>query len=136
MVRKIMKDPMFLLQKSQPATEKDASIGNDLLETLIAYKDVCVGMAGNMIGELKNVIAINNCGMFMLMYNPEIVEKAGEYETEEGCLSLQGERTATRYEHIRVKFQDAGFNWVTIDFSGFTAQIIQHEIDHCNGILI
>ena len=136
MIRDIMKDPLFLSRISEQATETDATIGNDLLQTLIAHKEECVGMAANMIGELKNIIAINNCGMYMLMYNPQILSKSGEYETEEGCLSLPGERRTKRYEKIKVKFQDAGFRWVTADFSGFTAQIIQHEIDHCNGILI
>jgi len=111
-------------------------IGKDLLETLVAHKEECVGMAANMIGELKNIIAINNCGMFVLMYNPVILAKQGSYEVMEGCLSLSGERKATRYEKIKVQFQDAMFKTHIVEFSDFEAQIIQHEVDHCNGILI
>lgn len=136
MIRKIMKDPLFLSRKSERATQADVETGMDLLQTLIANKEECVGMAANMIGELKNIIAINNEGMFMLMYNPQIIAKSGPYETEEGCLSLDGIRKTTRYERIKVSFQDAGFRTVTAEFTDFTAQIIQHEIDHCNGILI
>ncbi|MBQ0017780.1 MAG: peptide deformylase [Clostridiales bacterium] len=136
MVRSIMRDPLFLSRRSVQATKADIQIGMDLLQTLMSYQDECVGMAANMIGELKNIIAINNDGMFMLMYNPMIVAKSGKYETEEGCLSLAGIRRTTRYERIRVSFQDAGFRTVTAEFTGFTAQIIQHEVDHCNGILI
>lgn len=136
MIREIMKDPLFLSRKSMPATKADVPIGMDLLQTLIAHKEECVGMAANMIGELKNIIAINNEDMFMLMYNPMIVAKSGEYQTEEGCLSLPGNRKTTRYDRIKVSFQDAGFRTVTAEFTGFTAQIIQHEVDHCNGVLI
>ena len=136
MVREIMKDPLFLSRRSMPATQADVPIGMDLLQTLIANREECVGMAANMIGELKNIIAINNEGMFMLMYNPMIVAKSGEYKTEEGCLSLPGIRRTTRYDRIKVSFQDAGFRTVTAEFTGFTAQIIQHEVDHCNGVLI
>lgn len=136
MVRSIMRDPLLLSRRSVQATKADMQIGMDLLQTLMSYQDECVGMAANMIGELKNIIAINNDGMFMLMYNPMIVAKSGKYEAEEGCLSLAGIRRTTRYERIRVSFQDAGFRTVTAEFTGFTAQIIQHEIDHCNGVLI
>ena len=136
MIKPIVKDPLFLSLKSEQATIEDASVGTDLMQTLMAHKDECVGMAANMIGVLKRVIVFSNEGMPMLMYNPEIIAKSGEYETEEGCLSLQGERHTKRFENITVKFQDAGFNNRVAKFDGFVAQVIQHEIDHCNGVLI
>lgn len=136
MIRPIMHDPLFLAQKSAPATEADRQIITDLLDTLRANLDRCVGMAANMIGEKKRIIVFCNGPMQMVMVNPEITAKAGEYETEEGCLSLAGVRNTKRFQKITVKYQDQAFKWRTGTFEGFTAQIIQHEIDHCNGILI
>ena len=136
MIKEIMHDPIFLCQKSQPATIADLSVAKDLLDTLIANKDGCVGMAANMIGVKKRIITFDNNGMYMTMLNPEIVSKSGEYETEEGCLSLPGVRKTKRYQIITVKYQDLSMNTQTQTFMGWTAQIIQHEIDHCNGILI
>ena len=136
MVREIMHDPIFLAQKSVPATNEDAEIARDLLETLEAHKEGCVGMAANMIGVCKRIIAFDNEGTYMVMYNPEIVKYAQPYETEEGCLSLSGIRKTKRYQSIKVKYQNADFAVRLKTFTGWTAQIIQHEIDHCNGILI
>ena len=136
MIRQIMHDPIFLAQKSVPATKKDAEIARDLLETLEAHKEGCVGMAANMIGVNKRIIAFDNEGTYMVMYNPEIVKCAQPYETEEGCLSLSGVRKTKRYQSIKVKYQNADFAVRLKTFTGWTAQIIQHEIDHCNGILI
>lgn len=136
MVREIMKSPFFLQQKSQPATAADAKIADDLRDTLEANRHRCVGMAANMIGELKCIIVYNDEGTLREMFNPEIVGKSGEYHDEEGCLSLPGERPVTRYENITVKWQTRDMKPQVGMFSGFTAQIIQHEIDHCNGILV
>lgn len=136
MIRSIIHDPLFLAQKSDPATEADRPIINDLLDTLRAHLDRCVGMAANMIGERKRIIAFCNGPMLMIQVNPEIIAQSGEYEAEEGCLSLPGVRTAKRYRQITVKYQDQSFHWRTGSFEGFTAQIIQHEIDHCRGVLI
>ena len=136
MVRPIMHDPLFLAQKSEPATEADKPVMTNLLDTLRANLDRCVGMAANMIGEKKRVIVFCNGPMQMVMVNPEITAHSGEYETEEGCLSLAGVRKTKRWQRITVKYQDPSFHWRTGDFEGFTAQIIQHEIDHCNGVLI
>lgn len=136
MIKEIMHDPIFLCQKSQPATIADLSVAKDLLDTLIANKDGCVGMAANMIGIKKKIITFDNNGMYMTMLNPEIISKSGEYETEEGCLSLPGVRKTKRYQIITVKYQDLSMKSQTQTFMGWTAQIIQHEIDHCNGILI
>ena len=137
MVRELVHDPMFLGIKSKPATKEDSLIARDLLETLNAHRETCVGMAANMIGKTVRIIAFINGVKTILMYNPEIISKAAPYETEEGCLSLLGApRKTTRYKTIRVKYQDDKFQWKTKSYSGFTAQIIQHEIDHCNGILI
>ena len=136
MIKEIMHDPIFLCQKSQPATIADLSVAKDLLDTLIANKDGCVGMAANMIGVKKKIITFDNNGMYMTMLNPEIISKSGEYETEEGCLSLLGVRKTKRYQIITVKYQDLSMKSQTQTFMGWTAQIIQHEIDHCNGILI
>lgn len=136
MIKEIMHDPIFLCQKSQPATIADLSVAKDLLDTLIANKDGCVGMAANMIGVKKKIITFDNNGMYMTMLNPEIISKSGEYETEEGCLSLPGVRKTKRYQIITVKYQDLSMKSQTQTFMGWTAQIIQHEIDHCNGILI
>lgn len=136
MIREIMKDPVFLAQKSVPAVESDLSVAQDLLETLEAHKAGCVGMAANMIGVAKRIIAFDCDGTYMVMFNPEIVKQAQPYETEEGCLSLPGIRKTKRYRTIKVRYQNADFAVRIKTFTGWTAQIIQHEIDHCNGILI
>ena len=136
MIRPIMRDIFFLQQKSEKATKQDAQVITDLLDTLAANKDKCVGMAANMIGVKKCIIVVNMGLMNVAMVNPEIVKKSEPYETEEGCLSLVGVRKTTRYEYIEVKYLDANFVSKKQKFSGWTAQIIQHEIDHCNGILI
>lgn len=136
MVRPIIHDPLFLAQKSEPATEADRQVITDLVDTLRANLDRCVGMAANMIGERKRIIVFCNGPMQMVMINPQITAKSGEYETEEGCLSLAGARRTKRYKRITVTYQNQTFKNKTASFEGFTAQIIQHEIDHCNGILI
>ena len=136
MIRPIMHDPIFLAQKSAPATAEDLSVAEDLLETLIAHKDGCVGMAANMIGVLKRIIAFEDNGKYTVLFNPEIVKCSEPYEAEEGCLSLSGIRSAKRYKSIKVQYQNEKFQVRLKTFTGWTAQIIQHEIDHCNGILI
>ena len=137
MVKDLVHDPIFLAQKSALADESDVLTAQDLLDTITAHKDACVGMAANMIGVLKRIIVFDNGGTFEVMYNPEIVKRSGEYRIEEGCLSLLGEpRPVKRYRSIKVKFQNSEFKERFKTFTGFTAQIIQHEIDHCNGILI
>ena len=136
MTQPIMKDPEFLAQKSLPATIEDIQVGKDLLETLEAHKAGCVGMAANMIGVLKRIIAFDNEGTYMVMYNPEIVKQSQPYQTEEGCLSLAGVRPTKRYRSIKVQYQNEEMQTRFKTFTGWTAQIIQHEIDHCNGILI
>ena len=136
MIRPILHDPLFLAQKSAVATEADRQVITDLLDTLHASLDRCVGMAANMVGERKRIIVFCNGPMQMVMVNPEMIAKSGEYEAEEGCLSLTGLRKTKRYRKITVKYQDQTFRQLTGTFEGFTAQIIQHEIDHCNGILI
>lgn len=136
MKRPIVHDPLFLAQKSEPATEADRQVIIDLVDTLRANLDRCVGMAANMIGEKKRIIVFCNGLMQMVMVNPQIIAKSGEYETEEGCLSLAGTRKTKRYRKITVSYQDQAFHPRKGTFEGFIAQIIQHEIDHCNGILI
>ena len=137
MVREICKDEAFLSQKAEPATADDLGVVQDLLDTLVAHKDGCVGMAANMIGVCKRIIAFDNEGTYMLMLNPEIIKQSGEYETEEGCLSLLGgPRRTKRYQKIKVRYQTLEFQIRLKTFSGWTAQIIQHEIDHCNEVLI
>jgi peptide deformylase len=137
MVRELMHDPIFLAKKSTPATRDDLPVVNDLLDTLAAHRETCVGMAANMIGVCKQMIAFDNDGVYMVMLNPEIVKKSGEYDTEESCLSLLGgPRKTKRYKKIKVQYQTAEFQTRLKTFEGWTAQIIQHEIDHCNGILI
>ena len=133
MKRPIVHDPLFLAQKSEPATEADRQVIIDLVDTLRANLDRCVGMAANMIGEKKRIIVFCNGLMQMVMVNPQITAKSGEYETEEGCLSLAGTRKTKRYRKITVTYQDQTFRNKTASFEGFTAQIIQHEIDHCRG---
>lgn len=137
MVKDLVHDPIFLAQKSENADESETQTAQDLLDTITAHMETCVGMAANMIGVLKRIIVFDNGGTFEVMYNPEIVKRSGEYRTEEGCLSLLGEpRPVKRYRSIKVKFQNSEFKERFKTFTGFTAQIIQHEIDHCNGILI
>ena len=136
MIQPIMKDPIFLAQKSVPATKEDLPVAQDLLDTLTAHKDGCVGMASNMIGVSKRIIAFDNEGKYMVMFNPEIVKRSEPYEAEEGCLSLPGTRKAKRYRSIKVQYQNDQFQTRFKTFTGWTAQIIQHEIDHCNGVLI
>ena len=137
MVKELVHDPILLARKSVPATAEDLQIAQDLLDTLNAHRDSCVGMAANMIGQLKRIIVFDNEGTPMLMFNPEIVTKSGEYETEEGCLSLLGgPRKTKRYQKIKVQYQTQDLKVRLKTFTGWTAQIIQHEIDHCNGILI
>ncbi|MBE7016689.1 MAG: peptide deformylase [Ruminococcaceae bacterium] len=136
MVRDIMKDPIFLGRKSLPAAKEDIGAARDLLETLIAHRDGCVGMAANMIGVSKRIIAVNDEGNYLLMLNPVILKFSGPYETEEGCLSLSGVRPTRRYKSIKVQYETVDFEKRIKTFTDYTAQIIQHEIDHCNGILI
>lgn len=136
MVREVCRDVLFLGQKSESATEVDKNIGLDLLDTLKANKEHCVGMAANMIGVKKRIIVVSMGFMDVLMYNPVIVSHKKAYKTEEGCLSLAGVRPTTRYEEIEVEYQDINFKPQKGKFSGWIAQIIQHEIDHCNGIII
>lgn len=137
MIKELMHDPIFLSLKSEVATKEDLQVAEDLLDTLIAHKDGCVGMAANMIGVRKRIIAFDNDSTYMVMLNPEIIKKAEPYETEEGCLSLLGgPRKCKRYKTIKVKWQTAEFQTRIKTFTGFPAQIIQHEIDHCDGILI
>ena len=136
MERPIIKDPILLAQKSAPATGEDMQTARDLLDTLTAHGEGCVGMAANMIGVLKRIIAFDNAGTYMVMFNPEIVKKSGRYEAEEGCLSLTGIRKTVRWKSIKVCYQTAELQTRCKTFTGWTAQIIQHEIDHCDGILI
>lgn len=136
MIKPIMKDPIFLAQKSQPATKDDIAIAQDLRDTLEANKDGCVGMAANMIGVLKRVIIFDDNGKASVMFNPEIIKFSEPYDTEEGCLSLTGIRNTKRYKTIKVQYQNEAFQTRFKTYTGWTAQIIQHEIDHCNGILI
>lgn len=137
MVRELMHDPIFLAGKSAEATKADLPVAQDLLETLMAHRETCVGMAANMIGVHKRIIALVDEGTYMTMLNPEIIKKAGLYETEEGCLSLLGgPRKTKRYQKIKVQYQTQDLKIRLKTFTGWTAQIIQHEIDHCNGILI
>ena len=136
MVREIMKDEAFLALPSERATAEDMDTARDLLETLEAHKAGCVGMAANMIGVRRRIIVFDNKGSYMVMFNPEIVKKSGAYEAEEGCLSLTGTRKTKRYQTIKVQWQNEQFQTRIRTFTGWTAQIIQHEIDHCEGILI
>ncbi len=137
MVKDLMHDPLFLSLKSEPATKEDVSVAQDLLDTLMAHKDGCVGMAANMIGVRKRIIAFDNDGTYMTMLNPEIVKKSEPYDTEEGCLSLLGgPRPCRRYRTIKVQWQTEDMKTRIKTFTDFPAQIIQHEIDHCNGVLI
>ena len=137
MVRELMHDPIFLTKKSENATKDDLPVAQDLLETLAFHKETCVGMAANMIGVCKRIIAFDNGGTYMVMFNPVIVKSADPYETEESCLSLLGgPRKTKRYQKIKVQYQTEQMQTRLKTFDGWTAQIIQHEIDHCNGVLI
>lgn len=137
MVRELMHDPLFLARKSRAATAEDLPIGQDLMETLLAHRDTCVGMAGNMIGQTVRIIAFFDGETPMVMYNPEILKAEGPYETEEGCLSLLGgPRKTKRFQKIKVRWDNEKFQKRIKTFTGWTAQIIQHEVDHCNGVLI
>ena len=137
MIRELIHDAIFLAGKSEIATKEDLQVAQDLLDTLIANKEGCVGMAANMIGVRKRIIVFDNEGTYMTMFNPEIIKMSGSYDTEEGCLSLLGgPRPCKRYQTIKVQWQNEKFQTRIKTFTGWTAQIIQHEIDHCNGILI
>ena len=136
MIRDICKDEAFLSQKADLATSEDIQIAHDLLETLEHHKEGCVGMAANMIGVNKRIIVFDIDGKYMVMFNPEIIKKSQPYQAEEGCLSLTGTRPATRWKSIKVRWQNEKFQERLKTFTGWTAQIIQHEIDHCEGIII
>ena len=137
MIKQLIHDPIFLSLKSEVATKEDLQVAEDLLDTLIAHKNGCVGMAANMIGIRKRIIAFDNDGTYMVMFNPEIIKKSEPYETEEGCLSLLGgPRKCKRYQTIKVQWQTAEFQIRIKTFTDFPAQIIHHEVDHCDGILI
>ncbi len=137
MIKELMHDPIFLGGKSEVATIEDLQTAQDLLDTLTVHKDSCVGMAANMIGVRKRIIAFDNEGKYMVMFNPEIIKKSGSYDAEESCLSLLGgPRKCKRYQSIKVQWQNEKFETRIKTFIGWTAQIIQHEIDHCNGVLI
>ena len=137
MVREVVHDPILLAGKSEAAAAEDLQIARDLLDTLIANQASCVGMAANMIGVRKRIIVFDNEGTYMTMFNPEILKMADPYDTEEGCLSLLGgPRPCRRYQTIKVRWQNEKFQTRIKTFAGWPAQIIQHEIDHCNGILI
>ena len=136
MIREICRDETFLAQKAAPATADDLATAQDLLDTLTAHRDGCVGMAANMIGVCKRIIAFDNEGTYMVMFNPVIVRQSGPYEAEEGCLSLSGVRKTKRFQTVKVQWQNEKFQTRLKTFTGWTAEIIQHEIDHCEGILI
>lgn len=136
MVREICRDEGFLAQKAEPATAADLAVARDLLDTLAAHRDGCVGLAANMIGVNKRIIVFDNEGEDAVMFNPVIVKQSGAYEAEEGCLSLLGTRRTKRYQTIKVQWQNEKMQTRLKTFSGFVAEIIQHEIDHCEGIII
>ena len=136
MIKPIVKDVFFLGQKSDPATKQDLSVGQDLQDTLVANQDRCVGMAANMIGVRKRIIIVNIGIMNLVMYNPVLLKKDTPYETEEGCLSLEGVRKTTRYQNIEVEYLDGSWKKHRQKFSGWTAQIILHEMDHLEGVII
>lgn len=136
MIRPIMRDESFLAQKAELATIADLQVAQDLLETLEANKAACVGMAANMIGVNKRIIVFDCEGTYMVMFNPQIIKKSGPYDTEEGCLSLFGRRKTKRWNSVKIQYQNAEFQTRFKTFTGWTAQIIQHEIDHCEGIVI
>ena len=137
MIKELVHDPILLARKSEKATIEDLAVAQDLLDTLVAHKEGCVGMAANMIGVCKRIIAFDNDGTYMVMFNPEIIKKSGAYDAEEGCLSLLGgPRKCKRYQTVKVQWQTAEFQTRIKTFTGFPAQIIQHEVDHCEGVLI
>ena len=136
MVKEIVHDPILLAQKSKPAAAEDIPTADDMIDTLRANSDRCVGMAANMIGVMKRIIVFDDGGKITEMFNPEIISAKDAYEITEGCLSLSGTRKTTRYKTVKVKWQNRDFQYRIKNFTGWTAQIIQHEIDHCSGILI
>ena len=136
MIRDIIRDEAFLAQRAEPATPDDLPVAQDLLDTLTANQSRCVGMAANMVGVNKRIIVFDNEGEYMVMFNPEIIKKSGPYHAEEGCLSLLGVRPARRWKSIKVRYQNERFQERFKTFTGWTAQIIQHEVDHCDGIVI
>ncbi|MCR5006198.1 MAG: peptide deformylase [Clostridiales bacterium] len=136
MIRPIVRDIMFLSLRSEEATQADLPIGQDLMDTLAAHREACVGMAANMIGVRKRVIVVQVGFLPLVMFNPVIVQKSSPFETEEGCLSLDGVRKTTRYQQIEVEYRDMRWKKHCDKYSGWTAQIIQHEVDHCDGIII
>ena len=136
MIQPIVKDILFLQQKSQEASPADLSIGQDLQDTLLAHQDACVGLAANMIGVQKRIIIVSLGFGHLVLYNPVLISKAKPYKTEESCLSLKGSRPTTRYEDIVIRYRNQDWQEVTMPFTGFTAQIIQHEVDHCAGVLV
>ena len=136
MIRQVVKDVMILSRKSVPAEKQDIPIGKDLLDTLFANAAACVGMAANMIGINKRIIVVNTGVMNIAMFNPVIESRSGRYETQEGCLSLSGLRPTVRYQSISVSYMDINWNQQTLKLTGGPAQIVQHEIDHCDGIVI
>ena len=137
MIRELIHDPLFLARKSTDATAEDLAVAQDLLDTVTFHRETCVGMAANMIGVHKRIIAFDNNGSYMVMFNPEIIKTEGEYDTQEGCLSLLGgPRPVKRFRKIKVRYQNEQMQVRLKTFSDFPAQIIQHEVDHCNGILI
>ena len=137
MVKELVHDPIFLARKSVEATGEDLEVARDLRDTLLAHRETCVGMAANMIGVCKRIIVFDDGGVVLVMLNPEILKTEGAYDTEEGCLSLLGgPRKTQRFRKIKVRYQTEQLQVRLKTFEGFTAQIIQHELDHCNGILI
>ena len=136
MIREIMRDEAFLAQKAELATPEDLPVAQDLLDTLEANRERCVGMAANMIGINKRIIVFDNEGTYMVMFNPDIIKQSGPYQAVEGCLSLEGTRPAKRWQSIKVRYQNEKFQERFKTFTGWTAQIIQHEVDHCEGIII
>ena len=136
MIKPIMKDILFLQQQSQEASQADLSIGKDLQDTLLAHQDACVGLAANMIGVQKRVIIVSLGFGHLVLYNPVLISKAKPYKTEESCLSLKGSRPTTRYEEIVIRYRNQDWQEVTMPFTGFTAQIIQHELDHLEGVIV
>ena len=137
MIKELIHDPIFLAMKSEMATKEDLQVAQDLLDTFVAHKDGCVGMAANMIGVRKRIVVFDNEGEYMTMFNPEIIKASGLYDAQEGCLSLLGgPRPCKRYQTVKVQWQTAEFQTRIKTFTGWPAQIIQHEVDHCNGVLI
>ena len=136
MIREIVRDEFFLSRRSADATADDLELARDLADTLLANRERCVGMAANMIGAAKRIIAFFDGGRITVMFNPEIIKKSGPYEAEEGCLSLEGRRSVRRWQTIKVRWQNERFEPRVKNYSGFTAEIIQHEIDHCEGVVI